>query len=86
MHCAILPQAKSIIYGPKCNGRAERAVQSIINTLRQYLLSRKVSWLEALPLSLWGFNDLPGAVAPYSPLRLAFGHDPIEKVRAGFRC
>ena len=45
-------QAKSIIYRPKPNGRAERAVQSTINTLRQHLLSRNVNWLGALPLAL----------------------------------
>ena len=69
--------ARSIIYRPKCTGRAERAVQSTINTLRQYLLSRKLSWLEALPLALRGLNDLPGAVAPYSPHGLVFGRDAI---------
>ena len=71
-----IEQAKSIIYRPTSNGRAERAVQSTINTLRQYLLSRQVSLPEALPLALWGVNDLPGAVAPYSPHRLVFGCDP----------
>ena len=72
-----IEQAKSIIYRPNCNGRAESAVQSTVNTLRQYLLSRKMSWLEALPLALWGLNDLPGAVSPYSPDQLVFNHDPI---------
>ena len=72
-----IEQAKSIVYRPKSNGRAERAVQSTINTLQQYLLSRNVSWPEALPLALWGLNDLPGAVSPYSPHRLVFGRDPI---------
>ena len=52
-------------------------MQSTINTLRQYLLSRKVSWLNALPLPLWALNDIPGAVAPYSPHRQVFGRDPI---------
>ena len=36
-----------------------------------------MSWLEALPLALWGLNDLPGAVAPYSPHRPVFGRDPV---------
>ena len=72
-----IEQAKSIIYRRNSNGGAERAVQSTVNTLRQYLLSRKISWLEALPLALWGLSDLPGAVAPYSPHRLEFGRDPI---------
>ena len=51
-------------------------MQSTINTLRQYLLSRGVSWLEGLPLALCRLNDLPGAVAPYSLHRLVFGRDP----------
>ena len=72
-----MEQAKSIQYRPKSNDRADRAVHSTINTLRQYLLSRKVSSLDALPLALWGLNDLPGAVTPYSPHRLVFGCDPI---------
>ena len=72
-----IQHAKSIIYRRKSNGRAERAMQSTINILRQYLLSRKVSWLEALPVALWGLNNLLGAVAPYSPHRLVFGRDPI---------
>ena len=72
-----IEQANYIIYRPRSNGRAERAVQSTTNTLRQYLLGRNVSWLEALPLALLGLNDLPGAVAPYSPHRLVFGRDAI---------
>ena len=47
-----IEQAKSIIYRPESNGRAERAVQSTINTLRQYLLSRKGSWLDILLVAL----------------------------------
>ena len=31
-------------------------------------------------MALWGLNDLPRAIAPYSPHRLLFGRDPI-----GFR-
>ena len=78
MHCAILQALNRpglYIYRPKSNGRAERAVQSTMNTLRQYPLSRNLSWLEALPLALWGLNDLPRAVASYSPHRLVFRCD-----------
>ena len=72
-----IEQAKSILHRPESNGSAGRAVQSTINTLRPYLLSRRVSWLAALQLVLWGSNDLPGAVAPYSPHRQVFGRDSI---------
>ena len=36
-----------------------------------------MSWLEGLPVALWGLNDLPGASTPYSPHRLVFDRDPI---------
>ena len=74
-------QHSSVVYRPKSNGRAEQAVQSIVNSLRQYLEQRggssKHSWVESLPLALWTLNDLPGAVSGYSPHRLLFGRDPI---------
>ena len=72
-----ITQAKSIVYRPQSNGRAERAVQSIINALGVYLVFRKLNWVYALPFALWGLNDLPGPIAPYSPHRLLFGRDPI---------
>ena len=74
---ADITQAKSIVYTPQCNRRPERAVESIINALRLYLVVRKLDWVYALPFALWGLNDLPGPIAPYSPHRLVFGRDPI---------
>ena len=44
--------------------------------LRKYLCQRKGDWYHALPVTVWGLNDLPGIVAPYSPHRLVFGRDP----------
>ena len=74
-------QHSSVAYRPQSNGRAERAVQSIVNPLRQYLEQRggssKHSWVESLPLALWALNDSPGAVSGYSPHRLVFGRDPV---------
>ena len=71
----------SVAYRPESNGRAKRAVQSIVNSLRQYLEQRgcssKHSWVKSLPLALWALNDLPGAVSGYSPHRLLFGRDPV---------
>ena len=72
-----ITQAKSMVYRPQSNWRAERAVQSIINALRLYLVFHKLDWIYALPFALWGLNDLPGPIAPYSSHRLVFGRDPI---------
>ena len=69
---------KSIIYRPQSNGRAERAVQSVIDALRTFLKGRKQSLVTALPLALWGLNDLPGPVSPYSLHRLVFGREPVR--------
>ena len=74
-------QHSLVAYRPQSNGPAERAVQSIVNSLRQYLEQRgsssKHSWVESLPLALWALNDLRGAVSGYSPHRLLFGRDPV---------
>ena len=74
-------QHSSVGYLPQSNGRAEGAVQSIINSLRQYLEqlggSSKHSWVKSLPLAVWALNDLPGAVSGYSPHRLRFRRDPV---------
>ena len=48
------------MYRSQSNGRAERAVQSIINALRLYLVFRKLDWIYALQFALWGLNDIPG--------------------------
>ena len=59
-----IEQHSSVAYRPQSNGSAKRAVQSIVNSLRQYLEQRggsgKHSWVESLPLALWALNDLPG--------------------------
>ena len=71
----------SVAYRPQSNGRAVRAVQSIVNSLRQYLEQRggysKHSWVESLLFALWALNNLPGAVSGYSPHRLIFWRDPV---------
>ena len=74
-------QHSSVAPGPQSNGRAERAVQSIVTSLRQYLEQRggcsKRSWVESLPLALWALKDFPGALSGYSPHRVLSGSDPV---------
>ena len=71
---------ESVIYDHKTDGRAERTVKSVVETLRVYLQETNTptsQWYWKLPMALWGLNDLPGAIAPYTPHRLLFGRDPI---------
>ena len=78
---SVVEQHSSVAYQPQSNRRAERAVRSILNSLRQYLEQRggssKDSWVERLVLALWALNDLPAAVSGYSPHRLIFRTDPV---------
>ena len=56
-------QRQSPVYRPRHNGRAERAVQVILDILREFLAqTRKKDWVRLLPLALWTINDVPGPV------------------------
>ena len=67
------------MYRKKSTGRAERAVQVVVDTLRKLLqqAGRNRKWTDLLPLALSCANDMPGAVSDFSPHRLVFGRDPI---------
>ena len=72
-----IEQHKGVVKRPQSNGRAEAAVSAVAKSLRRFLDQRSKKWVHSLPLALWGLNDLPGVVAPYSPHRLVFGRDPV---------
>ena len=72
-----IEQHQSVIYYPLSNGRAVAAVKSVVMALRKCLNQRAGKWVQALPLAVWGLNDLPGLIALYSPHRLVFGRDPV---------
>ena len=66
------------IYRPRSNGRAERAVQTVITSLQKCLLQRnKQYWVQLLPLEVWTSNDIPGVVLGYSSHYLMFGRNSI---------
>ena len=80
-HCCMLSgvdEHTSPIYTPESNGRAENAVQLVLNSLRR-LLEQKCSRdrVQLLPLAVWGLNDLPGPIQGYSPHRIVFRRDPV---------
>ena len=72
-----IEQHQSVIYYPSPNGRGEAAVRSVVMALQKYLHQQAGKWVQALPPAVWGLNNLPSRIAPYSPHRLVFGRDPV---------
>ena len=69
---------QSTIKRPQSNGRAERAVQVVVESLRQWLLkTSSKNWAQLLPLAIWASNDIPGPISGYSPHYLVFGRNPV---------
>ena len=72
-----MEMSQSAAYRPQANGRAENAVQMVIQSLRKVIAqSGKKNWPELLLLALRTLNDLPGP-AGYSPQQLVFGREPM---------
>ena len=60
-------QKQSPIYRPRSNGRAETAVQVVLDILRIFLAQTgKRDTVRLLPLALWTINDVPQPVSGYS--------------------
>ena len=71
-------QKQSPIYRARSNGRAERAVQVVLDILRTFLAQTgKQDPARILPLALRTINDVPGPVSGYSPDLFVFGRQPI---------
>ena len=66
----------SVIHRHNSNGLVESAVQGVMMALHKYFSQRGGHWYHALPMAVWGLENLPGMVAPHSPHRLVFGRDP----------
>ena len=68
-----------MIYRPTGNGRAERAVGSVVKTLRMALADPRLrtDWVKVLPWCQFTMNSLPGIVGGYSPHRIVFGRDLV---------
>ena len=66
--------AKSVAYKPQSNGRAERAVQSLINLLRR--CGGDDGWPDALPRILSILRQTPGP-SGLSPYNIVFGREGL---------
>lgn len=66
-------------YRPNSNGRAERAVKSLVEALRKTLAEDEYTrtWPEVLPLAVYTINTLPGVFNTLSPWEIVFGRPPI---------
>ena len=77
--CAALGivQHRAVIYRPKGNGRAERALKVVVTMLRLVLCSSavKAQWVHLLPWCVFLMNSLPGIVVGHSPHRVVFGRE-----------
>ena len=64
---------QSIIKRPQSNGCAERAVQVVVESLREWLVkTTQQKKAQLLPLAIWASNDIPGPISGYSPHYLVF--------------
>ena len=59
---------------PRANGRAERAGQQLLSTLKKLHLEHGLNWVEALPRALAIHHNVVGP-AGLSPFHILFGRD-----------
>ena len=63
---------------PRSNGRAELAVQEVLDSFRKCSAQTgRENWVHLLPLALWTANAIPGQVSGYSSNFSVFGRQPI---------
>ena len=77
--CVLLgiQQHTAVIYRPSGNGRAERAVRTVVDIVRATLNTPSVrsNWLTVLPWCIFMQNSLPGVVNGHSPNKIVYGRD-----------
>ena len=69
--------AAAISYRSSSNGRAERAVESVLVELRKLSAAGKTSWPEALSMALGVIRSTPGPTE-LSPAQVVFGRDALS--------
>ena len=69
--------AEAISYRSSTNGRAERAIESILDALRK-LQRDGISWPQALPTALGKIRVAPGP-SGMSPFQIVYGRDILQQ-------
>ena len=67
-------QMFSPAYHHQANGRVEVAGQQLLERLRKLNATKKINWVEALPLVVDRYHDTPGE-GGLSPYQIVFGRD-----------
>ena len=78
--CALkgIVHAEAISYRSETNGRAERAIASVLGALRKIQAEKNIPWPEALPQALCSVRSAPGPTG-LSPTQVVFGRDILQQ-------
>ena len=77
--CALkgIMHAEAVSYRSATNGRAERAIASVLGALRKLQNDKSIPWPEALPQALTLIRCAPGPTG-LSPSQVVYGRDVLE--------
>jgi len=66
----------STAYHPQTDGQSERAIRTLMDTLRCFATYDQSNWEAALPLLEFAYNSSKHSATGYSPFYLTYGYEP----------